>query len=264
MRIMNKIYALLPRILIITGALLLLTACGLVIRNIIEDRQAGQNAQEILDQIGMETEWDWVITIEAGDEDILEVSGDPTSTISEAEPAASVTDDTFPEDEQTDVNPQENDSEAGDNPSSGTDSGSSSSGSKGGYVSYEIIGIIEIPKINLKLPVIGECTNALLKISCCRIAGRATGKPRRLIVAGHNLKSHFASLVDLENGDTMTYTMPDGTAYTYAVVDMIGVHKTQVEDVQGGEGWDITLITCKKDNTYRTVVRLAEVEGQVA
>ena len=68
----------------------------------------------------------------------------------------------------------------------------------------------------------------------------------------------------LFRSDTMTYTMPDGTVYTYAVVDMIDVHKTQVEDVQGGEGWDITLITCKKDNTYRTVVRLAEVESQAA
>ena len=254
---MNKLQKLLPRIMIITGAVLILTACCLIIKNIIEDRQAGENAREILDQIDMEEEWNWVITVDANDDDVIEVSGDPPPTITEIQPIPSVDDQEPSEEDTTSEEPQ--DTESATEESSDSGAASSRPGSNSAQMSYDIIGIIEISKINLKLPVIGECTNALLKISCCRIAGRATEKPRRLIVAGHNLKSHFASLVDLKNGDTMTYKMPDGTVYTYAVVDIIGVHKTQVEDVQGGEGWDITLITCKKDNTYRTVVRFAEV-----
>jgi len=253
---MDRLRTLLPKILITTGVILILVACLLIVLNIIDDHRAGKNAQEVLNRIDLDSEWDWAITVEAEETDFSVITVEPSSR-----PIASESALITPNEPPTQETPVEEETPTDDDlGDSESDTSSSGSGSGGGYKTYEIIGLIEIPTLGLKLPVIGECSNALLKISCCRIAGRATDKPRRLIIAGHNLKSHFAGLVNLENGDIMTYTMPDGTVYRYAVVDMIGVHKTQVEDVQGGEGWDITLITCKKDNTYRTVVRLAEIE----
>ena len=125
---------------------------------------------------------------------------------------------------------------------------------------YSTIGILSIPKLGVRLPIISECTDELLKISACRISGLANEKPNRLVISGHNIKSHFKGLDTLSVGDEIAFTTVSGVTYYYGATEFVDLHKTQGADVLATDGWDITLITCKTDNTYRTVVRFAEIE----
>lgn len=61
---------------------------------------------------------------------------------------------------------------------------------------YSIIGIVEIPKINVKYPIIAETTDALLKVSVCKFWGPEANEVGNLCLVGHNYKnSKFFSKV---------------------------------------------------------------------
>ena len=124
---------------------------------------------------------------------------------------------------------------------------------------YSVIGILEIPKLKKKLPVLDRSIGALLNISVCRYSGRVDGKPARLVIAGHNLKSHFGQIITLEPGDEILFTTRDAKTLRYGVVRVDACHQSESEAVQAGGDWDITLLTCKKERTMRTLVRCAEI-----
>ena len=131
----------------------------------------------------------------------------------------------------------------------------------GGWVepTYSTLGILSIPKLDVRLPVISESTNENLRISCCKISGLANDKPNRLVIAGHNIRSHFKGLDTLQAGDQIAFTAKDGVTYYYSAIEFVDLHKTEGAQVLSTDGWDITLITCKTDNTWRTVVRFLEM-----
>ena len=237
----------LSTILIISGAALLLVACGLFIYNQVFDYRAGRRAQELLDQMMAEVEWDLP----------------PISEMFYTPPPASAEPDVPKADPPPlDVAP------AGERPDLDIEDGDYG----GSYISYEVpsqsapyvpvydtLGILTIPKLNVRLPVIAECTDANLSISCCRISGLANNKPVRLVISGHNIWSHFKGLDTLVAGDQIAFTDREGITYYYEAIEFVDLYKANGAEVLAAVGWDITLITCKTDNTWRTVVRFAEI-----
>ena len=82
----------------------------------------------------------------------------------------------------------------------------------------DYIGVLAIPGLELKLPVISEWSYPRLKIAPCRYAGSAyTGD---LIISAHNYSSHFGKLNHLRVGDTMTFTDIDGNVFHYKVMEI--------------------------------------------
>ena len=120
---------------------------------------------------------------------------------------------------------------------------------------YTVIGILSMPTLGIQLPVIGECSDELLKISCCRISGIVTDKPIRLVIAGHRISRHFGALETLELDDQIAFTTMDNVTYYYSLSEKAEIHKTGGAEVLAATGWDITLLTCKVDNTMRTMLR---------
>ena len=232
-------------ILIISGVALLLFACGLFVYNQIYDYTAGRRAQELLDDIMAGFEWDLPPIEEMAQSSTIAADSVMTSEeISEDGRPAPVRPLVVRE-------PRNN----------GTTRSDGASGNPGEWAApqYDVIGVISIPKLGVQLPVINESSNELLNISCCRLSGIVDVKPIRLVIAGHNLKSHFGGLDTLELGDEIAFTTLDGVTYYYSAVEISAIHKSDGADVLATDGWDITLLTCKTDRTMRTMVRFAEI-----
>ena len=68
------------------------------------------------------------------------------------------------------------------------------------------IGVLEIPAIDLKLPVLSEWSYPLLKKAPCRYSGSAYLD--NLVIAAHNYRTHFGKLKELETGDEVIFTEP--------------------------------------------------------
>jgi LPXTG-site transpeptidase (sortase) family protein len=231
------------------GIALILVALGFMIRNYVEDSQAGRRAQELLEQM-LEEQSEAAIPTEKEGISTTPVAQRPNNQENSPQEDGNYTGETHAG-ETTEVGePIESAGTTGTN--------------KKPALNYSTIGIIEIPMLNLKLPVIWECSDALLNISPCRIAGSCIDKPKRLVIAGHNLKSHFGGLSSLNLGDEVSYMMKDGTEYRYTVVEIGECHRDNPEIVQEGDGWDMTLVTCKNIRTLRTLIRCREISEPAA
>lgn len=116
---------------------------------------------------------------------------------------------------------------------------------------YDIIGIISIPAIDIKLAIISEWSYPNLKVSACRYSGTPSGQ---LVLLAHNYKQHFGRLGELQQGDPVDFTDPNGTVYSYVVTGTEIKGKHELEDILSGD-WDLTLFTCTYGGANRVVVR---------
>lgn len=114
------------------------------------------------------------------------------------------------------------------------------------------IGYLEIPELELSLPVITETTTANLKIAPCRFAGSAYLKD--LVIGAHNYTRHFGRLKELSYGDIIVFTDMDGNVFTYEVAGIEILQPDQAEELCSGE-WPLTLYTCTVGGQTRVTVR---------
>ena len=121
----------------------------------------------------------------------------------------------------------------------------------------ECVGMIEIPALGLKLPVISEWSDAKLKKAPCRYSGSAYLK--NMIIAGHNYRTHFSGIKRLNPGDSIVFTDADGNVFSYEVAEIETVGGYDIEKMEAGD-WDLTLFTCTNKGKARAAVRCREIE----
>ena len=114
------------------------------------------------------------------------------------------------------------------------------------------IGVLEIPALDLSLPIISAWSYESLQIAPCRYAGSAYLE--NLVIAGHNYRSHFAALPQLQPGDAVTFTDMDGNVFSYEVSCLETLSPYAVSDMTGG-GWALTLFTCTVGGQSRLAIR---------
>lgn len=114
------------------------------------------------------------------------------------------------------------------------------------------IGVVEIPELELTLPIISEWSDEKLKISPCRYVGSAYTND--LILSGHSYVNHFRYIRKLERGAEIIFTDMDGTRFVYEVNDAEVIDASGVEQMLGGE-WDMSLFTCTTSGSARHTVR---------
>lgn len=114
------------------------------------------------------------------------------------------------------------------------------------------IGILEIPVLGLKLPIISEWSDARLDVAPCRYTGSAY--QNNMIIAGHNYKQFFGSLSELANGDEVIFTDIDGNRFQYTVSLVEQLPGTAIEEMEAGD-WDLTLFTCNFSGNARVTAR---------
>ena len=102
------------------------------------------------------------------------------------------------------------------------------------------LGLLEISRLELTLPVQAECTDEALALGPCRWMGGPAG---RLVIAGHNYAGQFGALGRLARGDAVAFTDAGGTVRRYTVAAVQRLSGTDAAAMAGG-GWDLTLFTC--------------------
>ena len=114
------------------------------------------------------------------------------------------------------------------------------------------IGRIDIPAVDISLPVMDSWSYENLKIAPCRYTGSAYLD--NMILAAHNYTKHFGPIRRLVPGDEVIFTDVDGNIFNYSVVELEQLDGADVKEMAAGE-WDLTLFTCTLGGQYRVTVR---------
>lgn len=114
------------------------------------------------------------------------------------------------------------------------------------------IGILEIPALDLELPVISSWSYSSLRLAPCRYTGSAYKGD--LVIAAHNYQSHFGGLRTLPEGSEVFFTDAVGNRFSYYVAVTEALTPWSVDDMTSGE-WPLTLFTCTLDSQNRVTVR---------
>ena len=132
-----------------------------------------------------------------------------------------------------------------------------------------IMGYIDIPKIDVMLPIYHGIDESILQVAVGHIPGTSLpvgGKGSHCVVSGHRgLPSArlFTDIDKLVEGDTFTITVLNKTL-TYEVDQIRTVLPTDLSDLQIEKGKDyVTLVTCTPYgiNTHRLLVRGHRIEN---
>ena len=125
---------------------------------------------------------------------------------------------------------------------------------------YEYIGRINIPSLNLSLPVMAQWDYTRLKISPCRFTG--SYKLDDMVICAHNYISHFSPIKYIDIGADVEFVTVDGVVYEYMVSNRETVQPTDVDEMimndknSGSKAdWDLTLFTCNTGGRTRCAVR---------
>lgn len=122
---------------------------------------------------------------------------------------------------------------------------------------YAYIGVLEIPALQLSLPVIASYSHPWLRIAPNRYAGSVYSDD--LVICAHNFSSHFGRIKNLPIGATVRFTDVTGRVWEYEVFEQSVLKSTDVEGMlQEGE-WALTLYTCTKTGNQRETVRCIRV-----
>lgn len=107
------------------------------------------------------------------------------------------------------------------------------------------LGVLEIPKINLKAEVKDGTTNDVINEYIGHFQSTSLWFGNIALCAHNNgySKNHFARLNELVKGDEITYSTKYGKR-TYIVEDIQEISKTNVEVLENSEENRLTLITC--------------------
>lgn len=116
---------------------------------------------------------------------------------------------------------------------------------------YDYVGYIEIPGLELKLPVMADWDYNRLQISPCRQLG--SSRTDDLVIAAHNYSKHFGRLKKLNEGDSVIFTDMEGIVNNYSVVKVNTVNPYDVDTVLNSE-YDLVLYTCTPGGRTRVTV----------
>ena len=119
-------------------------------------------------------------------------------------------------------------------------------------------GIIDIPEIGIKLPVMSEWNYDNLNISPCLFYNDE--KNNRKIIAGHNYSSHFGKLKQLKQGDFIIFTNAENKRVIYKVLQTEILGSTDTDKMLGGDDWNLTLFTCSLSGYERVTVRCIQAD----
>ncbi len=124
---------------------------------------------------------------------------------------------------------------------------------------YDYVGILEIPELNLKLPVMEDWDYNKLNISPCCFYGSVYKDD--LVIAAHNYYSHFGGLGQLSIGSEIIFTDIYGYKYNYSVIWTEIIHPDAIDQMieeKSDDQWDLTLFTCTISGGSRFTVRCAK------
>lgn len=130
------------------------------------------------------------------------------------------------------------------------------------YKGYKIVGIIEIPKINIKYPILERTSEESMKVSVTKFWGPEVNEIGNLTIAGHNNFSGtmFGKTKNLKNGDIIKLTDLKNNTLEYKIFDKYSVDPDDISYVKSIEQGtrEVTLITCTNGHKERLIIKARE------
>ena len=123
-----------------------------------------------------------------------------------------------------------------------------------------VMGIIEIPKINIYYPIFSNYNEELLKVSPCKFYGPSQpGKLGNLCIAGHNYDTNkfFSKISTLNTNDEIIIYNNSNKKFYYFVYDIYEVKSDDLSPIYSFDknSRQLTLITCNNLNHNRIIVK---------
>ncbi len=129
---------------------------------------------------------------------------------------------------------------------------------------YDVIGIIEIPKLNISYPIFSNISDDLLKISPCRFFGTMPYSISNLCIAGHNYNNDkfFSNIKQLNLNDSIYIYNNSMKKFKYVVINNYEVENNDLSPIYDNtiDTPLLTLITCNNSNNRRIVIK-AKIEN---
>ncbi len=120
----------------------------------------------------------------------------------------------------------------------------------------DCIGTLEIPDLELTLPILNDWSYELLKSAPCRYSGSI--QDNNLVIAGHNYRTHFQKIKWMKAGQQVTFSDLNGNEYRYEVISVDEIDGDDVDGMLAGD-WDLTLFTCTTSRVARAAVRCRRI-----
>lgn len=128
---------------------------------------------------------------------------------------------------------------------------------------YKVVGIINIPKINIEYPILEKTNKESLKLSITKFWGEKINQKGNVVLAGHNNLNNkmFGKINKLENGDIIELTDSQMVAVEYQVFDKYIIDPNDINCIFPVEEntREVTLITCTNRDKNRLVVKAREI-----
>lgn len=128
---------------------------------------------------------------------------------------------------------------------------------------YKVVGIINIPKINIEYPILEKTNKESLKLSITKFWGEKINQKGNVVLAGHNNLNNkmFGKIDRLENGDIIELTDSQMVAVEYQVFDKYIIDPNDINCIFpiDENTREITLITCTNRDKNRLVVKAREI-----
>lgn len=223
-------------ILILIGLVLIIAAVGLVLYNNWDSDRAGRESEEIADLL----------------ESIIIYDPAPVPTMDNGQPVALPDPQATPQPIEA-VEPGEEETVPGE-----TDADTPPMATVW-IEEWRYIGVLELPTLNLKLPVLNRWSYAKLNVAPCRYYGSVYRN--NMVICGHNYATHFSPVRSIALGADVYFTDVTGTRFHYVVSGTETVQPMAVEDMIISDGeWDLTLFTCNIGGATRFACRCKLVE----
>ena len=120
------------------------------------------------------------------------------------------------------------------------------------------MGTIEIPKTDVKYPVLEKVTKKSIEVAVAILYGTGLNQPGNTVIIGHNYRNglFFSNNKKLENGDKIYITDNSGTKVAYTIYNKF---QTTPEDTsfyqRDTDGKpEVTLSTCTDDSKERIII----------
>lgn len=132
------------------------------------------------------------------------------------------------------------------------------------FKGYKVEGIIEIPKINIKYPIIDHTNEETMKVSITKFWGPQANEIGNYTVAGHNNKdgTMFGKTKYLQIGDKIKLTNLKNETIEYEIFKIYSINPDDVSCVESVENGtrEITLITCTNGHKNRLVTKARQIK----
>ena len=136
---------------------------------------------------------------------------------------------------------------------------------------YEILGTIQIPKVDLKCVILNEVTKRSIEIAVAQMyTVNGLNQPGNTVIYGHNYRNSlfFSRNDELSNGDIIYITDKTGTKIKYEIFNIFETTSndttfyTRTSEMTGGKA-EVTLSTCTDDASTtdrRLIIQARQVD----